>query len=234
MCGVAIAWTGGKDSSLALFEAERLGYKVEGLVTFAWDHEPFLAHPLDFILLQARALELPHYKLNVEEPFEHGYEHALAMLKQQHGVDVLVTGDIAEIGGHDPNWFDNRAIRSHVELIKPLWHKSRIELLNRLLELRFRVIFSCVKKPWFTDDWLGKEVSADTIQQLIALNGKYGLDICGEQGEYHTLTVDGPQFKKGIRIQSYSKREEDSFMYLVLEDIGLREKSQGFPPGAPR
>ena len=227
MSNVVIAWTGGKDSSLASFEAERLGYKVECLVTFAWNHEPFLAHPLDVIRLQANALQLPHYRLSVEEPFERGYERALTMLKRQHGVDCLITGDIAEVGGHDPNWFEDRAIHSHIELIKPLWHRDRIELLKRLLELRFKVIFSCVKKPWFTDEWLGKEISADTIQQLTVLSARKGLDICGEQGEYHTLALDGPQFKKRIRVESYSKREQESVAFIVISGMRLEESTKG-------
>jgi uncharacterized protein (TIGR00290 family) len=225
MTGVAIAWTGGKDSSLAFYEAERLGFKIDSLVTFAWSHEPFVAHPLDFILLQAQALEIPHYKLDVSEPFERGYEDALTLLKQEHGVGILITGDIGEVAGHDPNWFVDRAVHSNIEVIRPLWHNNRVELLNRLLELRFRVVFSCVKKPWFTDEWLGKPITAGVIQRLVELNRETGLDICGEQGEYHTLATNGPQFKKRIRIQSYSKHEHDSVMYIALESMRLEDEN---------
>ena len=118
-----------------------------------------------------------------------------------------------------------RATHCNLDIIRPLWHKNRIELLNRLLELRFRVMFSCVKKPWFTDEWLGREISANTIQRLVEMNRETGLDICGEQGEYHTLALDGPQFKKMIRIQSYSKREQDSVWYIALESVGLEERT---------
>lgn len=226
MSGVAVAWTGGKDSSLAFYESEMLGYKVNCLVTFAWSQETFLAHPLDFITLQAEALELPHYTLDVAEPFDRGYEDALSLLKEQYGIDILITGDIGEVAGHDSNWLVERAARCNVEVIRPLWHISGIELLNRLLELGFRVVFSCVKMPWFTDEWLGKELSANTIQQLLEINQRTGLDICGEQGEYHTLATDGPQFKKRIRIESYSKRVHDSVMYIAIESVRLEERTK--------
>ena len=106
-----------------------------------------------------------------------------------------------------------------------MWHNDRVELLNRLLELKFNVVFSCVKRPWFTEDWLGKELSASTIEQLIELSQRSGLDICGEQGEYHTLALDGPQFKRRVRIESYSKHANDSIMYLTLESFRLEEKA---------
>jgi diphthine-ammonia ligase len=204
-----------------------LGYKINCLVTFVTlDQQAFVAHPLDFIGLQAHALGRPHYRVGVGEPFERGYESAIHSLKEQHGIDTLATGDIAEVAGHDPNWLVERAARCNVEVIRPLWHKDRIGLLNRLLELEFKVAFSCVKKPWFTDEWLGKELSASTIQQLVQISQRTGLDICGEQGEYHTLALDGPQFKKRVRIESYSKHEKDSLMYLALESFRLEEKTK--------
>jgi diphthine-ammonia ligase len=56
-----------------------------------------------------------------------------------------------------------------------------------------------------------------------------GLDICGEQGEYHTLVLDGPPFKKRIRVESYSKRSADSVSYLALESFRLERKSAANP-----
>ena len=224
MSGVAVAWTGGKDSSLAFYEVERIGYKVDCLVTFAWSKETFQAHPLNFITLQAKALGLPHYTLNVTEPFDRGYEDALSSLKDQRGIDVLITGDIGEVANHDPNWLVERAARCNIEVIRPLWHSGGIEHLNRLLELGFKAVFACVKMPWFTDEWLGLELSPGLVERLRKMSEHTGLDVCGEQGEYHTIVVDGPQFRKRIQIQSYSKRVEGSAIYIVLGDLKLSEK----------
>jgi uncharacterized protein (TIGR00290 family) len=224
VANVAMAWTGGKDSSLALYEAEKLGYEVQCLVTFAWSEDTFLAHPLKFMALQAEALGLPHYTLNVREPFERGYEEALSSLKREYGIEIVATGDIAEVAGHNPNWLDERAAHAKIDLIRPLWHNSRIELLNRLLELGFKVVISCVNRRWLTDEWLGVELSPDAIQRLVEVHERTGLDLSGEQGEYHTLVIDGPQFKKKIRIESYSKQGNDSIMYIRLEKLRLEEK----------
>jgi len=224
MSDVAVSWTGGKDSSLALHEARESGREVNCLVTFAPRQERFLAHPIAFMSLQAQALGLPHHVINVDEPFDRGYENAISSLKEEHGINMLVTGDIGEIAGLDPNWMIDRGARSGVDVLRPLWHRDRLELLNRLLSLGFKVVFSCVKKPWFKEEWLGSELSRISLERLRELSERTGLDICGEQGEYHTLVLDMPRFTKSIEIVSYSKHVKDSTMYISLENLRLVDK----------
>jgi len=174
--------------------------------------------------LQAQAMDLPHYVIAVEEPYERGYEKVISSLREEHGIDTLVTGDISEIAGHDTNWMADRTARCSVNLLRPLWHRDRLDLLNRLLTLRFRAVFSCVKRPWFTEDWLGLELSWSSIARLRELSRKTGLDVCGEQGEYHTLVLDAPRFRKSISMSSYSKHTDGSVMYISPENLRLEEK----------
>jgi len=225
MVDVAIAWTGGKDSSLALYKAQRMGYRAKCLVTFAWSKDTFLAHPLEFITLQAQALDMTHKVLPVSEPFERGYEEVLSLLKHERGINGLVTGDIDEVAiGHSPNWLGQRAANCNIDLIRPLWQKNRIELLREFLGLGFRAVFSCVDNRWFTDDWLGAELSNATISQLIQIHERTGMDLCGEQGEYHTMTTDGPCFRKRIQIESYTKQGHDPVRHLMLNNVRLVSK----------
>jgi len=223
---MAVSWTGGKDSALALYETETLGCTVNCLVTFAPSQPRFLAHPLAFMRLQAEALGLPHYVLTVRPPFERGYENAISSLKDEHGVGALVTGDIGDIAGQYSSWMADRCARCGVDLLRPLWHRDGLELLNQLLSLRFKIVFSCVKRPWFTEDWIGQELSQTLIERLSELSKETGLDVCGERGEYHTLVLDGPQFKKSIKMTAYSKHVKDSTMYISPENSQLVEKSE--------
>jgi diphthine-ammonia ligase len=223
MSKIAVSWTGGKDSTLALYEAEMLGGAIDCLVTFAPSRGSLLVHPLGFMALQAQALGLRHYVFDVEEPFDLSYENAIISIKEKRGISTLVTGDIGEVAGHNPDWMTDRCARCGIDLIKPLWHRDKAELLKRLLSLKFKVVFSCVKRPWFTDEWLGSELSENLVDRLIEISRRTGLDICGEQGEYHTLVLDGPQFKKRIRIGSYSKHVMDSIMYIAPENLQLED-----------
>lgn len=219
----AVLWTGGKDSSLAFSKAESSGYRIECLVTFVPQGARFRAHPLSFMKYQEDALGVSHYVIDVKEPFKQSYESAILSLKERHGIHTLITGDIAEVDGY-PNWIVECSRKPGVNVLTPLWGRDRLGILKELLTLKFRVVFSCVKKPWFTEKWLGMALNEDSVKQLCEINSTSQLDICGEQGEYHTLVLDGPQFKKSIHINAYSKHEEDSLMYIRIQSAVLRNK----------
>ncbi len=218
-----VLWTGGKDSSLALFEATLSDCEIVNLVTFVPQEANFLAHPLTFMKFQATALGLPHDVVEIRRPFKQGYEEAIRTIKREYGSQALVTGDIAEVAGL-PNWIRECSQHSGMNVLTPLWGWNRIELLTRLVSCGFRTIFSCVKEPWFTDEWLGKEITKDCIERLRRMSEESGLDACGEQGEYHTLVLDGPPFTKEIRLNSFRRQQRDSFMFLEIQEVTLRDK----------
>ena len=201
MENVAILWTGGKDSSMALYEAGQNGYCVRCLVTFAPPAKDFLAHPLAFIKMQAQALALPHYVLPITAPFKKSYETSLRRLRDEIGIDCVVTGDIAEVNGN-PNWIRERSRPVGMSVHTPLWGRDRNTLLRQLLDRGFKALFSCVKTRVLNEKWIGRELNDSTIAKLHVIRKRTGLDLCGEEGEYHTLVVDGPQFKRGVDIRS--------------------------------
>jgi uncharacterized protein (TIGR00290 family) len=216
----AMLWTGGKDSALALAEAQRVGCVVRCLVTFVPPEPRFLAHPIAFMELQARALGLPHVRLNVSKPFRDGYENALRKLKDAQGINTVITGDIAEVDGL-PNWIRERSRAVGLEVLTPLWGRDRSELLQQLLARRFRVLFSLVKTRWLSPDWVGRELDAAAVADLRALRERNGLDLCGENGEYHTLVTDGPQFKQRIRVGAFATRVENAQAHIDIHEMGL-------------
>ena len=219
----AILWTGGKDSALALYIAEQLGIEIINLCTFAPKDAKFCSHPLKFMSMQAEALGIPHYILNIEEPYDKSYEDHLTYLRETTDISIIITGDISEIGDY-PNWINERCKSINCELFLPLWYSNRLKLLETLLKIKFEIIFSYVKEPWFTKHWVGKKLNRQTINELISLKNKKNLDLCGEQGEYHTLVLDSPNFKKKIEISDYSVTSADSAHYLNLKKFSLQTK----------
>jgi diphthine-ammonia ligase len=223
MKNAAMLWTGGKDSALALFEAGRSGFDVRCLVTFAPPKPDFLAHPLAFMKLQAEALGLPHHVLPVREPFAEGYETHLRAMRSDMGIDAVVTGDIAEVNG-SPNWIRERSRPVGMEVHTPLWGRDRQTLLEELLSRRFTVRFSCVKKRWLAESWVGRTLNEPTIAELQIVRERTGLDICGEEGEYHTLVTEGPQFSRAIEVESYSVRATESLAFMEIHQQTLVPK----------
>ena len=223
MKNAAMLWTGGKDSCLALLEASRSGYNVRCLVTFAPPDPDFLAHPLAFMKLQAEALGLPHHVLPVHEPFADGYETHLRSMHNDMGIGAVVTGDIAEVNG-SPNWIRERSRPVGMEVHTPLWGRDRRTLLEQLLSHHFTVRFSCVKKRWLAESWVGRTLNEPTITELQTVRERNGLDLCGEEGEYHTLVTDGPQFSRAIEVRSYSTRANESLAFMEIHQQALAPK----------
>jgi uncharacterized protein (TIGR00290 family) len=219
----AMLWTGGKDSALALYEAGQEGYGIRCLVTFAPPEPDFLAHPLSFIKMQARALALPHHVLTVNPPFEKSYEAGLRRLRDEMGITCVITGDIAEVDGN-PNWIRERSRPAGMSVHTPLWGRDRRKLLQQLLDNGFKVLFSCVNTRRLDKSWAGRELNESAIAELRIIREQTGLDLCGEEGEYHTLVVDGPQFVHGINIRSYSKRVANTLAYMEIHELELIDR----------
>lgn len=215
----AMLWTGGKDSALALDEACASGYRVSCLVTFAPPQPEFLAHPLAVIRRQAEAMALPHHLITVREPYAEGYEAALRSLREEMGIDCVVTGDIAQVDDQ-PNWIRERARPIGMQVQTPLWGRSRETLLRQLLARKFRAVFSCVDMRRLDAAWVGRELDDAAVAELQVLERTSGVDPCGENGEYHTLVTDGPQFRHVVELPSFTVQTQGSLAYLKLEGSG--------------
>lgn len=213
-------WTGGKDSAMALYEAQKNDYRVRCLVTFAPPKPNFLAHPLSVIKMQSQALEQPHYILPVNAPFAKSYEAALRWLRDEMGIGCVTTGDIAEVGGY-PNWISERSRAVGIDVHAPLWGRNRTILLQQLVNREFKTCVSCINTRWLNENWVGRELDGATIAKLANISARTGLDLCGEEGEYHTLVTDGPPFIHQVDIRSYSKGTTGSLAYMEIQDMSL-------------
>lgn len=219
----AALWTGGKDSCLALYDATQMGYQVEQLVTFVPAEARFRAHPLDLMRLQSEALDIPHRTLVVQGPYERSYRDLIRSLREGYGVGTLIAGDRGPVDGH-PNWIRECAQGTGAEVLTPLWGSDGVETLDRFIRSGFKAVLSCVRKPWLAADWLGRELDRDTLEELRGLAQQGGFDICGEQGEYHTLVLNGPLFTKRICIDGYEARTEEDLSYLLFHRASTIDK----------
>lgn len=205
----AVLWTGGKDCALAFYKAQKLGYTISYLVTFVPKNPNFRAHPLAIIDKQVDVIQLPHIKVLVEEPMKESYENGIQKLIDNYGVQTLITGDIDEIENHS-NWIEECSKKSGMKVFNPLWKKNREELLKELLSSNFNTIFTLTKKPYFGPNWTGKQINNQTLNQLRAMD----IDLCGENGEYHTMVLDAPFFQHKINISSFEEQETEQYYFL--------------------
>ena len=221
---VAVSWSGGKDSCLACYNAITQGHQVDHLLTFIWETLP-LAHPTSLIALQSEALGIKHIEARVKEPYFDQYIETVSRLVKENGIQGIVTGDIYFVGNSHTNWMDDVCKEVGIEIIKPLWAINREEILNNLITSGFKAVFTCVKEPWFDEKWLGRELDWKCLDDLKDLREKKGIDICGENGEYHTMIVDGPIFKKAIEISQLFKEKREGVYFLRVTESHLKPKN---------
>ena len=249
-----VLWTGGKDCALAFLEGQGLGYEICNLVTFIPKRRgdpthtnQFRAHPLEHMKRQSELMGIRHLEVDIYSPFKEGYEKAIGCLKKDYGLGTLVTGDIDEIRTHGSgNWIRECSRYSGMRVETPLWKRDREELLYRVMDVGLEVFISCVKEPWFKDgSWIGG-LDIEGIEELKRFhkegnkggnkggnkegNKEGNFDLCGEQGEYHTLVLDGPMFLKGgIRFLEYSviKEEGEGIYYVEVRKDEVFQKGMG-------
>jgi len=77
-----------------------------------------------------------------------------------------------------------------------------------------------------SESWLGRKLDDRAVDDLFVLNRKYGVHVMGEGGEYETLVLDAPVFKKRIAIGSYEKQwfDEQYRGCLEISDCELKDK----------
>ena len=108
------------------------------------------------------------------------------------GAEACVYGDI-DIDEH-LQWNSDRTDHVGMKAIMPLWHGDRLSLVHEVIGLGYKCIIKCVRPGMLPDSFLGKTLSEEVLKEM----EPYGVDPCGEYGEYHTVVVDGPLFSHPV------------------------------------
>lgn len=181
------SWSGGKDSALSFYKAKEFFGKVDYIFTmFDENCQRTRAHGLkpEIIRMQSESIGVPliHGCASWES-----YETIFSSILEKHfsgGVGVFGDIDLQE----HLDWIVRVCNQKNVNVFEPLWKKSREEIFNEFIRLGFKARVVAVKKGF--EQLLGKELD----ENFVKLANSLGADLCGENGEYHTLVYDGPIF----------------------------------------
>jgi predicted ATP pyrophosphatase (TIGR00289 family) len=221
---VAVLATGGKDSVLALHHVLNEGYEVACLVSMIplrEDSWMFHYPNIRLVDLFAAAVEIPLVKAETSGMKEKEVED-LKRLIEKLDVDGLVTGAIAS--DYQKTRVDKICNQLRLKCITPLWHKNPSEILREILDLKFDVIVTGVYAYGLDSKWLGRRIDQDAVDALIELNRKYGISLVGEGGEYETLVLNAPFFKKRIKVVEAEKVWENQSGYLMIKKAELESR----------
>jgi uncharacterized protein (TIGR00290 family) len=151
-------------------------------------------HGINPQLLEAssRSLGLPLINCpSAGEDYHLALENGLREAKK-YGAEACVFGDI-DIDEHR-DWNEARCEAAGLKMILPLWKQDRDTLVFETIDAGFKAVIKCVESRWLGDEFLGKTLDRDLVEQIRAT----GSDVCGENGEYHTFVYDGPTFSAPV------------------------------------
>ena len=80
----------------------------------------------------------------------------------------------------------------------------------------FQAVVVSGQERFIDREWIGKTINRDFLEYL---KSKPDVDICGENGEYHTFVVSGPMFKGRIEITEEEVIRRDSYWFLDIKDF---------------
>ncbi|WP_278396762.1 diphthine--ammonia ligase [Acinetobacter venetianus] len=213
-----VSFSGGKDSSLALYHALQSGTVIGLIVMLEEQGQRSRSHamPLDIIQAQADAIGLPVFMASSSwADYEDKFIDLMNQAKQQ-GAEVLVTGDL-DMPQHGC-WHDRVTQQVGLKLGMPLWLRPHREVVEEFINLGFRSVVVTVNlKLGMKVEDLGKILTLEYIQELESRD----IDPCGEGGEFHTTVIDGPIFNKAIPVRQCNivYHEEYAFLPLELDQI---------------
>ena len=96
--------------------------------------------------------------------------------------------------------------------------------MNEILKNKFEVIIIGIAAYPFTKDFLGKKLDRNLISVLKHLSKKYEISLIGEGGEFETLVLDAPFFKKKIAIESFEILYKNHRGFLLVKRANLIHK----------
>jgi uncharacterized protein (TIGR00290 family) len=210
-----MAWSGGKDSALALYEIQKKReFEITALLTTVTeDYDRISMHGVRRILLekQAKSLGYPLEIVNIPKKCDNRKYQARmkASLERyiEKGVSCVVFGDIYL---EDVRKYRERNLsKVGMQGVFPLWKRNTRKLARNFIDLGFKAVVTCVDSKVLNKKFCGMKFNNGFLLELPS-----GVDPCGENGEFHTFVHDGSIFKKKIRFRKGKVVLRDNRFYF--------------------
>lgn len=226
---LASLYSGGKDSTFAIYKAQKEGHQVSCLITILPDRDDslFFHYPNAYCTIyQAECLGLPLISTKAScEDKEHELDalgQALAEAKQQFAIDGIVTGGLASKFQQEN--FQQVCNKIGLKYYSPSWSVDQISYMYDLLANNFVVMIVGVSAAGLDEEWLGRILDSSALKELESLSKKHGFSIAFEGGEAETFVLDCPIFKKRIEVRNAKKHWDGTRGYFEILDVSLIDK----------
>jgi Predicted ATPases of PP-loop superfamily len=232
---VVLAWSGGKDSTLALaaLRADPRYRVLALLTTVTRDYDRISMHGVRRTVLEAQvsALGLPLIEASIPAGASNAdYETAFALAlrtaqERWPGLRSIAFGDLFLT--------DVRHYREGLLApldwtgLFPLWGEDTAALAQAFVGAGYRAILTCIDTTQLGPEFAGREFDATLLANLPAT-----VDPCGERGEFHTCVYAGPLFARPLSLVAGERVRRDArFEYC---DVNLAPGSTAALAGQPK
>jgi ABC transporter with metal-binding/Fe-S-binding domain ATP-binding protein len=230
-------FSGGKDSSWALYRALEAGLPVERLLTVHPEGESFMYHvpATELASLAAESIGIPLvdvHPADFEARAPDGEDSAARGDRELEPLEGALTHLSRELGGmggltagaveseYQTSRIRGMADRLGCDLFAPLWGEDPRALIDAMLEAGFEIAILQVAAGGLDESWLGRTLDAGAVAELETLNERYGVHILGEGGEFETFVTDGPHMSRSVRLE-YERVWEGDRGHLDVTDAWL-------------
>ncbi len=210
-------FSGGKDSTYALYLAMQQGHSIERLITIVPEREDSYMYHVPVIErthYQAKAMGMPQDVYHAGDDMEE-----LKDILSRYDVEMVISGAIAS------NYQKTRIEEVCTDLgmvsYTPLWLKNQKTLLEDMLLAGFEIMIVGVAAYGLDDSFLGRVIDDEVLKRLEELERKYRINIAGEGGEYETFVLYAPTFSKRIVVEDYDKIWDGVRGHMVVRSISL-------------
>ena len=217
-------FSGGKDSSWALYQALEDDLNVERLLTVHPSAESYMYHVPETQLasVAAESIGIDHLSVdpgdleatNVDNAAAQGdaelepLEAALSELASEINLTGVTAGAIES--EFQTSRIQAMCDRLEIDLFAPLWQRDPEELAAAMLSAGFEITVLQVAAYGLDESWLGRTLDSDAIDDLRALNDEYGVHLLGEGGEFETFVTNGPHMDRRIDLDYETEWHGDS------------------------
>ncbi len=215
-----MSWSSGKDSALALHAVRTEGaLDIVGLVTTVntvADRVAMHAVRRSLLESQAHALGLPLHVIELPWPCPNEVYEAQMMraclAATRSGVSHMIFGDLFL---QDVRDYREHSLRDmDITAVFPLWQQPTETVAHAIIDAGIRAVLTCVDPAQAPAELAGRTYDAQLLADL-----PDGVDPCGENGEFHTLVFDSPDFASPLRVAVGEVVSRDGFVFADVEAV---------------
>ena len=220
---LAALFSGGKDSTYAIYLAKKLSHSVDVLLTlYPHSSESHLLHypNIKFTSLQAKSMKIPQLieEIRTTDPKDEfkRLEKLIILAKEKYSIEGIVHGGI--LSKYQKDNFSLICKKNNLEVLSPLWDTKPESYMDELVKENYQYIISSVSSAGLNDSWLGQIIDKNGLEDLKKLQKQFRFNLNFEGGEAETFVINCPLFEKSLFIQD-SSTEWDGYRgrFEILE-----------------